>query len=42
MSCWLIYENKQMEKEGVPEVEEFEYTSAAGVSGAHFKHRYIW
>ena len=42
LSCWLIYENKQMEKEGVPEVEEFEDTSAAGVSGVHFKHRYIW
>ena len=42
LSCWLIYENRQMEKEGVPEVEEFEEISVAGVSGAHFKHRYIW
>lgn len=42
LSCWLIWENKQMEKEGVPEVEEFEDTSVGTVSGRHFKHRYIW
>jgi len=42
LSCWLIYENKKMAKEGVPEVEEFEDTSIAADSGTHFKHRYIW
>jgi len=42
LSCWLIYENRQMEKEGVPEVEEFEDTSVNAESGTHFKHRYIW
>ncbi|EMC93083.1 hypothetical protein BAUCODRAFT_77488 [Baudoinia panamericana UAMH 10762] len=42
LSCWLIYENRKMEKEGVPEVEEFEDTSIARESGRHEKHRYIW
>ena len=42
LSCWLIWENKQMDKQGVPEVEEFEDTSIARPSGTHEKHRYIW
>lgn len=42
LSCWLIYENKKMEREGVPEVEEFEDTSVARESGRGEKHRYIW
>ena len=42
LSCWLIYENKKMDREGVPEVEEFEDTSVARESGRHEKHRYIW
>ena len=31
-----------MDKEGVPEVEEFEDTSVARETGRHEKHRYIW
>lgn len=42
LSLWLIYENKKMDKEGVPEVEEFEDTSVARESGRHEKHRYVW
>lgn len=41
LSCWLIYENKKMDREGVPEVEEFEDTSAEG-GRRQEKHRYIW
>ena len=42
LSIWLIYENKKMDREGVPEVEEFEDTSVARESGRKEKHRYIW
>lgn len=42
LSFWLIYENKKMDREGVPEVEEFEDTSVARADGRHEKHRYIW
>ncbi|KAK5734441.1 hypothetical protein LTR17_008942 [Elasticomyces elasticus] len=42
LSCWLIYENKKMAREGVPEVEEFEDTSIAREEGVHVRHRYIW
>lgn len=42
LSLWLIWENKKMEKEGVPEVEEFEDTSIARPTGQHERHRYIW
>ena len=42
LSCWLIYENKKMAREGVPEVEECEQTSAAGDAGPIEKHRYMW
>ena len=42
LSAWLIYENKKMDKEGVPENEEYEETSIARDDGAHIKHRYIW
>lgn len=42
LSCWLIYENKKMDKEGVLEVEEFEQTSVQRESGRHEKHRYVW
>lgn len=34
LSCWLIYENKKMDREGVPEVEEFEDTSVERVWAA--------
>ncbi|WPG99272.1 Hypothetical protein R9X50_00208500 [Acrodontium crateriforme] len=42
LSSWLIYENKKMEREGVPEVEEFEETSVAREDGQRLKHRFIW
>lgn len=42
LSLWLIYENKKMDREGMPEVQEFEDTSIARASGTHEKHRYIW
>jgi hypothetical protein len=42
LSTWLIYENKKMDREGVPEVEEFEQTSVARENGQHEKHRYVW
>lgn len=42
LSLWLIYENRKMDREGVPEVEEFEDTSVARASGRKEKHRYIW
>ena len=42
LSLWLIHENKKMDREGVPEVEEFEETSVARESGRHEKHRFIW
>lgn len=42
LSCWLIHENKKMDEEGVPEVEEFEQTSVQRESGQHEKHRYVW
>lgn len=42
LSCWLYWENKKMDREGVAEVAEFEDTSIARESGRHEKHRYIW
>lgn len=42
LSCWLIYENKKMAREGVPEVEEYEQTSVERETGRHEKHRYMW
>jgi hypothetical protein len=42
LSCWLYWENKKMDREGVAEVAEFEETSIARESGVHEKHRYIW
>ena len=42
LSCWLIYENKKMDREGVQEIEEFEETSGQGESGRREKHRYVW
>ncbi|KAK3071789.1 hypothetical protein LTR53_008027 [Teratosphaeriaceae sp. CCFEE 6253] len=42
LSLWLIHENKKMDREGVPETEEYEETSIARETGAHVKHRYIW
>lgn len=43
LSCWLIYENRKMEREGVPEVEEFEETSVGGPpAGGVERHRYVW
>ena len=42
LSAWLIHENRKMDKEGVPEVEEFEDTSVARESGRHTRHRYIY
>ncbi len=42
LSLWLIRENKKMDKEGVPEVQEFEDTSVAREDGQNEKHRYIW
>lgn len=42
LSSWLIWENKKMDREGVPEVEEFEETSVAREDGRGEKHRYIW
>lgn len=42
LSCWLYWENKKMDREGVAEVAEFEETSIARESGRHEKHRYIW
>lgn len=42
LSSWLIWENKKMDREGVPEVEEFEDTSVARQSGQGERHRYIW
>lgn len=42
LSCWLIYENRKMEREGVPEVEEFEETSVGPQSQTIVRHRYIW
>ena len=42
LSCWLIWENKKMDREGVPEVEEFEETSGARAEDRNQKHRYVW
>jgi len=42
LSAWLIWENKKMDREGVPQVEEFEDTSVARADGQHEKHRYLW
>ena len=42
LSLWLIHENKKMDREGVPEVQEFEETSVSRPTGEHEKHRYIW
>lgn len=42
LSTWLIWENKQMDKEGVPEVVEFEQTSIERQNGRHEKHRFVW
>lgn len=42
LSLWLIHENKQMDKEGVPEVEEFEDTSVQRASGKRERHRHVW
>jgi len=42
LSLWLIHENKVMDREGVPEVEEYEDTSIARENGVHERHRYIW
>ena len=42
LSCWLIWENRKMDLEGVPEVEEFEQTSVRRESGRRERHRYVW
>jgi hypothetical protein len=42
LSCWLIYENKKMDREGVQEIEEFEETSGQGEATRREKHRYVW
>lgn len=43
LSAWLISDNKKMDKDGLPEVQEFEETSVdAQVAGQHERHRYIW
>jgi hypothetical protein len=42
LSCWLIWENRKMDREGVPEVEEFEQTSGQRESGRRERHRYVW
>lgn len=42
LSLILYHDNKKMEKEGVPEVEEFEQTSVAREDGRHERHRAIW
>ncbi|TKA49648.1 hypothetical protein B0A54_00316 [Friedmanniomyces endolithicus] len=42
LSTWLIFENRKMAREGVPEVEEYEDTSIARETGVHERHRYIW
>ena len=42
LSCWLIWENRKMDREGVPEVEEFEQTSVQRESGRRERHRYVW
>lgn len=43
LSCWLIWENRKMEREGVPEVEGFEETSGQGTEGGRReRHRYVW
>jgi MFS family permease len=42
LSFWLIHENKVMDREGVPAVQEFEDTSVARPTGEHEKHHYIW
>lgn len=41
LSFWLAWENRKMEREGVPEVEEFEDTSVRRESGRQEKHRYM-
>jgi hypothetical protein len=42
LSCWLIYENKKMDREGVQEIEGFEQTSVQRESRRREKHRYVW
>lgn len=42
LSLWLFWENKNMEREGLPAVEGFDETSIARESERHEKHRYIW
>jgi hypothetical protein len=43
LSCWLIWENRMMDREGVLEVEESEKTSGAQrESGERERHRYVW
>lgn len=43
LSCWLIYENRKMDREGVPEVEEYEQTSVGREEGQPVeRHRYVW
>lgn len=43
LSCWLIWENRKMDREGVLEVEELEQTSGAqSEAGERERHRYVW
>nr|OQO24981.1 hypothetical protein B0A51_05756 [Rachicladosporium sp. CCFEE 5018]OQO26322.1 hypothetical protein B0A51_05173 [Rachicladosporium sp. CCFEE 5018]OQO26808.1 hypothetical protein B0A51_04391 [Rachicladosporium sp. CCFEE 5018] len=42
LSCWLIWENRKMDREGVPEVEDYEETSGGRAEDRNKKHRYVW
>ena len=42
LSLWIIHENKQLAKEGIPEVVEFEETSAEARDAKQVKHRNVW
>lgn len=40
LSCWLIWENRQMAKDGVP--EEYEQTAVDSRTGRPARHKFVW
>lgn len=40
LRCWIIYENRQLEKEGA--VDDEIDTDVAEAEGHHVKHKLVW
>ena len=41
LSCWIIYENRQLEKEGAADENEID-TDVTEAEGYHVRHKIVW